>query len=129
MVNLNLGTWAQSSMTVNDPVCIYRQTGGNAYRVTPSDNSTLIVTGFYMQNTGGTYSLPYSAYWGNTSAPGTIPMADTIPLNTTGANTVSQTCASGGISANLRIDLANSDLAAVPAGTYRTTVTLVVQGP
>lgn len=126
VADINLGNWTMSSMTGNDPVCVYHNNGISTYRVTATDNSTLTPSGFYLQNAGATAQIAYAVRWGNTPSPGTIPLADGVTLPASGANTANSNCG-GGDSANFKIDINNSDLAAVPSGTYTATITLVTQ--
>ncbi len=122
--DINLGNWALSSMSGNDPVCVYRNNSIPTYKVTATDNSTITPGNFYLQNAAATAQIRYSLNWGATPAPGAIPLADGVQLSTTGANLLQSSC-NGGDSANFKVDINNSDLAAVPAGTYTATVTLL----
>jgi hypothetical protein len=123
--NISLGTWAYSSMTGNDAVCAYRNDGVGTYHITATDDSTITPGGFYLQNAADTQKIAYSLLWGNTPSPGSTSLADGVQASGSGANTSSNNC-SGGDSANLRVDINNSALAAVPNGTYTATVTLVM---
>jgi len=128
MTNVALGTWAFSSMTGNDDVCVYTNGGADtSYHVTGTDNSTIMPAILALENAAFTWQIPYAAFWNNTVGPGgTTAMPDGVLIAATGANTASQPCG-GGSDANYRIDVNNSDLAAVPAGTYSATLTLVVR--
>lgn len=124
--DLNLGNWPYSSMTGNDPVCVYRNNGINTYQTTVTDNSTISPATFNLENATRTAQIPYQLYWGNTPAPGTILLADGVTLPASGANITASNCG-GGDSANFKVTINNSDLAAVPSGTYTATVTMVVR--
>ncbi len=124
--DINLGTWAGSSLSGDDPVCVYDQDGDQNYRVRITDNSTITPSNFRLENAARTAEIPFTVYWGETPSPGTTLVTDGNELNASGANTSSQTCG-GGDSANFKVDLNNSDLAAVPAGTYSSRLTLRVR--
>ena len=121
--NINLGTWNISSVTGNDAVCVYRSAGGNTYKITATDNSTIIPGGFYLEN--GSNKILYSLTWGNTPTPGSTVLNDGIQANASGAHTTSSSCG-GGDTANIKVDINNSAMAGVPAGTYKATVTMVI---
>jgi len=127
MNDFTLGTWDVSSdMSGNDPVCVYKSRVDGIYHVTATDNSTLSPTQFRIENATGTVELPYTIKWGETASPGTTVLQDGVPYSATGANTVSQTCGSGELSANLGITVAAADIQTLPAGTYTATVTIGV---
>lgn len=124
--DLNLGNWAQTSMTGDDPVCIHRSDGVGTYRIVATDNSTISPATFALENVPKTAQIAYALTWGNTSLPGATALPDGVLTVASGANTTSQTC-NGGTTANFKVDINNSALAAVPAGTYTATVTFVIQ--
>jgi len=125
VADLNLGNWPSASMSGNNAACVYNS-ADTSYHVTATDNSTIKPSGFYLQNAGATAKILYSLYWGNSSSPGAIPMGDGVRISATGAATASQSC-NGGTNANYKVTINNSDLAAVPAGTYTATITLSVE--
>jgi len=124
--DLDLGNWNFSSMTGNDPVCVYRNDGTNTYQVMATDDSTIAPASFALENTGRTAQIPYALYWSNTAAPGTTQLNDGVNSAASGADTSSSNC-SGGDTANFKVSINNSDLAAVPSGTYTATVSLTIQ--
>ena len=124
--DLNLGTWAQASMTGNDPVCVYRNDSIDTYHVTGTDNSTISPSSLALENAAKTSQIAYTLNWSNTSSPGAINLADGVLTAASGANITQQTC-SGGDSSNFKVDINNSALAAAPNGTYTATVTFVIQ--
>jgi hypothetical protein len=127
MNDINLGTWTPATaMTGNDPVCVYRSSGGDKYSVTGTDNSTLTPAQFRLQNSAGTVEIPYTVKWSNTAAAGTLAMTDGSALNASNADRKSQSCTSG-LKANFRIDVTAAALSGKPAGTYTTTVRFVVR--
>ena len=123
--NISFGTWAQSSVSGNDPVCVYRNDGVSTYNITATDDSTITPGGFYLENSMHTNQVAYAVTWGNTPSPGSTVLSDGSTAAASGANTASSTCA-GGDSANFKIDITNSALAAVPPGVYTATITMVI---
>lgn len=127
MNDINLGVWTLgTAMTGNDPVCVYRSSGGDKYSVTGIDFSTMTPAQFRLQNAAGTVEIPYTIKWSNKASAGTLAMTDGVALNAAGANRQSQSCTSG-LTANFKIDVTAAALSGKPAGTYTTTVQFVVR--
>jgi hypothetical protein len=124
--NINLGTWGMTSMTGNDAVCVYRSNNNVNYTVNATDNSIITPSAFYFEDTTAhTSQIPFTLNWSNTTSPGTLALSDGVTRSATGANITSSNCG-GGDSANFKIDVNNSAMAGVPAGTYKTTITFVI---
>ncbi|MDD9899797.1 MAG: hypothetical protein OXT65_02330 [Alphaproteobacteria bacterium] len=125
----NLGTWLIGNVDDNDPACAYRDDGIDSYFITATDDSTITPGGFYLQNAAATAEIPYSLLWSNTPAPGTIVLSDGVASAASGANTTDRRCRDqpDPNTANIRVQISSSALAAAPSGTYTATVTLVMQ--
>jgi len=127
--DINLGSWSGSgNMTGNDPICVYKSSGGSAaFGVTGTDNSTITPGSFMFENAARTVQIPYALRWSNTATAGTGAMSDGVRRAGTGANRTSTTCG-GTPNKNFSILVTSTNLPSVPAGTYTTTVSLMV-GP
>lgn len=129
MNDINLGTWLGSTMTGNDPVCVYKSPTGNArYGVTGTDTSTITPGAFRLQNGANTVEIPYTVSWNQANTPGGSNLTDGASLTRDNADRSSQTC-SGGTNANFRITVDNANIINKPSGVYTTTLTFVVAAP
>src|ERR1035437_162496 len=67
---ISFGTWNLSSVSANDPVCVYKDDGITTYHINATDNSTIAPAGFYLENSAKTKQVAYTVTWGNTPSPG-----------------------------------------------------------
>ncbi|WP_196138741.1 hypothetical protein [Aliikangiella sp. G2MR2-5] len=127
--NLNdiaLGTFNGGTADLNgsDSFCIYRN-GGTGYNVTMSGSGT----GGAFELAGGGNTLNYSVSFENLDAgSAAVAMTAGSTLNgVTGANNTDNTCGSAAAdNAQVNVNVANADLAAVPPGSYTGTLTILV---
>lgn len=124
-----LGTYGGTgAMTGNQDVCVYTNDATRSYGVRVTDSSTMSATGFSVQNAGATAQIPYTLRWNDaTGIAGNTALAYNTRLASIDANITSATCATGGDSANLQISLLATDLQAAPAGSYTTTVSVLIE--
>ena len=122
VADLDLGSRNYSSLSANEPVCVYRSDNSN-YKVRALSDAS--ISGFYLEDPWGSANIPFSVMWGNTAAAGTNALSEGVNFSATGANTRSTSC-NGGSNANIKLVVNNSGMAAVPAGTYTTVMTVTV---
>jgi hypothetical protein len=129
LTDFALGTYSGAgALTANQDVCAYTNDSTRAYHVLVTDSSTMSATGFSVQNAGATAQIPYTLKWNNAiGTTGNVALAYNTLLAGANANIVSATCTTGGKSANLQINMIATDLQAAPAGSYSTTITMVVE--
>ncbi|MFL0810486.1 MAG: hypothetical protein K6L76_08735 [Agarilytica sp.] len=112
----------------NDDICVFRSAAAS-YDVSVSG---LTDAGNYVLEDGGSNDVIVALYWNDetgTTGRVTLDPADSPSIaSATGANTSSDTC-SGGTSANLSWNVLESNMDALPAGTYSATITVTIEVP
>ena len=119
------GTYAGTGdLTSNDDVCVYHN-GDGLYTVTATGSGA--ANAFTVTN--GSNTIAYGvAFNDQTGVVGqTALTTGNASATQSGANVTSSDCSSGGLSANLEVELLEAALQAAPAGAYTGTVTVVVQ--
>lgn len=126
--NFALGGYSGSgSMAANQDICVYTN-GSGSYKVLVTDDTSMTPTGFSVQNGIATSSIPYKAYWNNTTGTaGSTQLSYNSPLLRTGANVLSTNCSVGGKSANIEVVFAQADLRKGVTGGYSGTMTIVIE--
>lgn len=118
--DVNLGSWAGGNMTAFERFCVFSSTG--AYNVTAT-SANGVGNRFYLDNAGT--SLRYVVRWFDSNT-GRQNLRNNQTSNTFDAVTTAVDC--GGVTnSRLRIRVRNNWAAAVPAGTYADTLTLLIQ--
>lgn len=112
---------AATSPSLTDDICVYRNSNGN-YQVTASGNG--VGGAFSLSN--GINNIAYSAQWDDGS--GFTPLqANTALNNQSNVFNSSIDCNAGGANnARLKIDINNSELQSVTAGSYQGIITIMV---
>lgn len=129
LTDFAFGTYGGTgALTANSDLCVYTNEAGGEYNITITDNSSMSASDFSVQNAGATADIPFSVSWNDvTGISGNAVAAYGDQVASTGANTVSSDCSSGGDSANLQVNIAAPGLQSAPAGAYSTTLTLLVE--
>ncbi len=115
-------TGAGSTLSVTDPICIYTNVTAGTFDVSATGSRTddATDTSFTIDNNGA--STDTIAYTVNVN--GTALVAGAAAVSVGGADTTSATCAN--TMSNLTIAMSETDVQAVPAGTYDGTVSITV---
>ncbi|MDD9899799.1 MAG: hypothetical protein OXT65_02340 [Alphaproteobacteria bacterium] len=107
-------------------LCIYSN-GDGGYQVRITDNSSSN-TSFALENTDQTASLIMKVTWSDT--PGTAG-AQTVPygspLAMSFANTTSSDCSTGGMNANIGVEVLGSNMKMAQSGNYRSTLAVIIE--
>lgn len=113
-----LGT---TSPSLTDDICIYRNSTGN-YQVTASGSGS----GGDFTLSNGADTMTYTAQWNDGN--GFNPLQPNTPLSNQGNvfNSNINCNAGSANNASLKIDIDNSELQSVPAGTYQGVITIMV---
>jgi hypothetical protein len=127
IADIALGSYSGTGgLTGAEDVCVYSNATG-AYHVVATDSSTMSATGFSAQNAGATAQIPYTVKWNSaTGTTGNAAVTYNTALAATNASTTSQTCG-GGNNANLQISMIATDLQAAAAGSYSTTISVLIE--
>ena|ERR1022692_2236002 len=124
LTDLALGAWSGSgNMTANNDVCVYTNDSTGNYHTLVTDSSG--TSAFKVKS--GANAIPYTVNWNHVSGVvGNVAVTYGIALLVTGANTSSVTC--GGLKdANYQVTFLSAALAAASAGSYSTTLTMVIE--
>jgi hypothetical protein len=135
MNDFALGLWAGGNVTAADSVCVYTNTAGGGYTITPS-SANAGGTGLFRLTNGAAAYLPYAVGWTGVSnsnfaastcvgGGGACAGSGVVSAGQTGADTTSRTCG-GGTSATLSVELLATDLSAAAPGNWTDTLTIVV---
>ncbi len=120
LADINLGVFGGADAVGSTDACVYRN-GTGAYRITASGSGA---AGAFTL-TDGTNTVGYSVNYDDGT--GALAMASATPMiGRTGADPSSATCATTGNNATVTTTVAAADGAALPAGTYTGTLTLLV---
>ncbi|MEM6638801.1 MAG: hypothetical protein AAF610_02775 [Pseudomonadota bacterium] len=120
LTDINLGVFAGADAVGSTAACVYRN-GTGAYRITATGSGA----GGAFSLTDGTNSVNYAVEFDDGT--GSLAMGTATPLiGRTGADPASATCATTGNNATVTTTVAAADGAALPAGTYTGTLTLLV---
>ncbi|MEO1576247.1 MAG: hypothetical protein AAFU65_14975 [Pseudomonadota bacterium] len=120
LTDINLGVFAGADAIGSTDACVYRN-GTGFYRITASGSGA----GGAFSLTDGTNSVGYSVEFDDGT--GAVAMAASTPMvGRTGADPASATCATTGNNATVTTTVTAADGAALPAGTYTGTLTLLV---
>ena len=118
--DINLGVFGGADAVGSTDACVYRN-GTGAYRITASGSGA----GGAFSLTDGTNLVDYSVDYNDGS--GDVNMGSATPLiGRTGADGASATCAVTGNNATVTTTVTATNAAALPAGTYTGTLTLLV---
>ena len=123
--DIDLGTFGGTDASGFSPACVYRNATGN-YQITASGDGA--ASAFELSDLlGGTATVPYSVTWDDGSASGAQSLASGVALTgLTGADTSSDTCGTTGNNGTVVVTVTAASAAALPAGDYAGTLTLVV---
>ena len=113
------------NLKADDSICVYHNGDGN-YKVTISDDSTSTPADFAVEGPLGDIAMEVK--WNdqqNTAGNQAVDFG--VGLAGTSANTQSETCATGGLSANMEVKMAEANIQAAPAGAYISTLTVLVE--
>jgi hypothetical protein len=119
--DVSFGTWNGGDLSSHQNTCIYHN-GDGSYSITATSS-----TGSFALQKGSDF-IPFEVYFNNAPTPsgGTnLPYNSATP--TTGGNTTSSDCSTGGLSANIRVRIAEANLQAANAGAYNATLSLIIQ--
>lgn len=119
--DVSFGTWGGGDLTNNQNTCVYHN-GDGSYSITATSSTG----SFALQN--GPDSLPFEVYFNNTPTPaGGSALAYNSTTSTSGSNTTAADCSAGGLSANIRVRIAEGDLQAANPGAYNATLSFIIQ--
>jgi len=119
--DVTFGTWNGGDLTNNQNTCIYHN-GDGSYSITATSNTG----SFALQN--GAHTLPFEVYFNNTpTSSGGASLGYNNATATSGGNTASADCSAGGLSANIRVRIAESNLQAASPGAYNATLSFIIQ--
>ena len=125
--DINFGVYPSSgNLESNQDVCVYSNIVGGRYDITLEGDG--VANAFTLTNGGDT--IPYATFWNTTTGTsGGTPMTATVtnPARL-GANTQTEDCSVGGLSANIRILMNQADLLNISNGIYTGTLTVIVEG-
>lgn len=120
LADINLGVFGGADAVGTTDACVYRN-GTGAYRITATGSGA--ASAFSL--TDGTNSVGYSVEFDDGT--GAVAMGASTPMiGRTGADPASATCATTGNNAVVTTTVVATDAAALPAGTYTGTLTLLV---
>ncbi len=129
IADIPLGAYSGTGdLNGNDDLCVYHN-GDGSYRVTVTDSSTISAAAFAVEDAGNANEIAMSVFWNDTTGTvGEAAVTDGTAITTlTGANTTISDCSAGGLSANIHVTLLEAALQAAPAGSYDSTLTIVVE--
>lgn len=115
-----LGTFAGTDATGSSAACIYRNSA-TTYQITASGDGT--ANAFTLSD--GTGTVPYSVTYADASAT-PVSVASGIALTGQDGADTDVDCAVTGNNASIGVTVSAADAAALPAGNYTGTLTLVV---
>ena len=126
MDDFAFGSYSGSgALEADDNICVYHNGDGN-YKVTITDDTTGSPSGFAVEGPLG--DIPMEVKWNDApSTTGSTLITYGVALAATNANTESENCATGGLSANMQVDLAEANIQAAPAGAYSSTIVVLVE--
>lgn len=120
LADIDLGIFAGADAIGSTDACVYRN-GTGAYRITATGSGA----GGAFSLTDGTNSVAYTVEYDDGT--GALALGSSTPLiGRTGADPASATCATTGNNATVTTTVTAADGAALPAGTYTGTLTLLV---
>ncbi len=119
MVDIQLGTFAGADASDSTGACIYRNSAPT-YQITASGSGAANAVTL----TDGTNSVAYSVTYSDGSAPDS--MTSGLALTGQAGADVDVACGNTGDNATVAVTVAAADAAALPAGAYTGTLTLVV---
>ncbi len=117
-----LGTFAGTDSTGTSPACIYRNSA-TTYQITASGDGT--ANAFTLSAGPGAGTVDYSVTYADAATPA-VSMSSGIALTGQDGADNDVDCANTGDNALISVTVAAADAAALPAGNYAGTLTLVV---
>lgn len=125
--DINFGTYSGTGNLESDQdICVYSNIVNGRYDITTQGDGA----GNAYTLTNGGDTIPYSVFWSPSTGPsGGTPMTATTTLtNQLNANTQTDDCSVGGLSANIRVLMNDADLHGISNGLYSGTLSVIVEG-
>ena len=120
--DIAFGTYSGSGdLNADDDLCVYRNNTASAnYTIT----ATATEGSFQVES--GANNIDYDVFFNDvTGTTGEIALAyNTVSVAQSGANTASETCATGGLTSNVHVRMVEADLQAAAPGAYSGTLIL-----
>tara|TARA_R110000868_G_scaffold189695_2_gene433052 strand:+ start:100266 stop:100817 length:552 start_codon:yes stop_codon:yes gene_type:complete len=126
MQDISFGTYVSGDFDDDYPVCVYSNTPTAQYGVTASGDGAS--SAFTITN--GTDAIAYRVRWNSVAGTtvGESALTANVKLdNIPNANQQSSTCATGGNSANLHVQIQDTAMAGMSNGTYSGTLTITIE--
>lgn len=119
-----LGTFAGVDSSGVSPACIYRNGAADNYQITASGDG--VANAFTLTNVGATATVAYAVTFSDDLAGTPEGMASGIALLAQSGADDDVDCLNTGNNAQIGVTVAAADAAALPAGNFNGTLTLVV---
>ena len=124
--DMDLGSFSGSGdLSASSDVCVYSN-GDGGYQVRITDNSS--GSGFRLENDDHSAAVVMNVAWND--QPGTSgaeQASDGAAMPMSSANGSSSDCSNGGKNANISVNVSGSEMSVAPAGSYQSTLTIMVE--